>query len=285
MGATGAACFGDPGDNPVVGVCVATCEETCDCPAPPAGFEAQLECSDQFTLPGNECIITCADGQACPDGMSCFSGSFCVHGSLPELDVYGDCANLPGSCPVEMDGGAGICLTGVPEAEDMSTGAGAVCSTADCTDADDCPDAPATGSAAVACDPLTDGMNSNCYLNCAAGDCPDGMVCHPDLDICYWETAFLDPYAECQGDDVVGSCPAGPAGEADNCLFTPTVSFCTNACTEAADCLEPGSGDAPTDCIDIAMGMYCILDCADGQTCPDGMMCDGALDICVNMIP
>jgi hypothetical protein len=43
----------------------------------------------------------------------------------------------------------------------------------DCTVADDCP-TPESGTATVVCSGATSDV---CQLDCASGECPDGMVC------------------------------------------------------------------------------------------------------------
>jgi hypothetical protein len=61
------------------------------------------------------------------------------------------------------------------------------------------------------------------------------------------------------------------------------VGVCAyNPCADAAGCPDaPATGDAPVACLDVTMTgtPYCVLDCANGETCPDGMAC--ALDVCV----
>jgi hypothetical protein len=60
----------------------------------------------------------------------------------------------------------------------------------------------------------------------------------------------------------------------DHCYtFLPReYSVCSQMCREDEDCPQPQSGDAPAVCAGQADD-ECVLDCADGATCPDGMEC------------
>jgi hypothetical protein len=66
----------------------------------------------------------------------------------------------------------------------------------------------------------------------------------------------------------------------------PSIAVCGRPCTDVCDCwAAPASGDALVACIPLAPGDdgTCVLDCSDGQACPDGMICTGAVgvDLCV----
>jgi hypothetical protein len=50
---------------------------------------------------------------------------------------------------------------------------------------------------------------------------------------------------------------------------------CTLPCTEDGDCPQPTTGDAPAVCAG-AGNDQCVIDCAGGATCPDGMECQDA---------
>lgn len=60
----------------------------------------------------------------------------------------------------------------------------------------------------------------------------------------------------------------------DHCYeyFPPGYSACSQTCQQDADCPPAQSGDALVTCAGID-GDECVLDCADGATCPDGMEC------------
>jgi hypothetical protein len=60
-----------------------------------------------------------------------------------------------------------------------------------------------------------------------------------------------DPYTECLVDDDEQS------------------SWCSHWCVHADDCEVPPTGNA----VVICWGHDCMLDCSNGETCPDGMAC------------
>jgi hypothetical protein len=55
-------------------------------------------------------------------------------------------------------------------------------------------------------------------------------------------------------------------------FLAPEYSVCTLPCEQDEDCPAPASGEAPAICAG-QMDDQCVLDCADGATCPDGMEC------------
>ena len=54
--------------------------------------------------------------------------------------------------------------------------------------------------------------------------------------------------------------------------FAMGYSACTSPCENDGDCPQPTTGDAPAVCAG-PMSDQCIVDCANGETCPDGMEC------------
>lgn len=72
-------CIVDDPDAETVSVCIADCEQPCDCPAPPPGHEAQVSCEDLDGQAGNECFLACLDDGDCPGTMVCFGGALCMH--------------------------------------------------------------------------------------------------------------------------------------------------------------------------------------------------------------
>jgi len=57
--------------------------------------------------------------------------------------------------------------------------------------------------------------------------------------------------------------------------LAPEYTACTLPCMEDDDCPQPTSGDAPAVCAG-QNGDQCVIDCAGGATCPDGMECQMA---------
>jgi hypothetical protein len=82
------------------------------------------------------------------------------------------------------------------------------------------------------------------------------------------------------------------AGPRPLCVFSPEAhedrwSVCSQRCEEDSDChTAPPGGTAPVRCKPIIKypppAGACVLDCEDGQTCPDGMVCATWLGICAH---
>lgn len=232
----GAPCIADAFEAPTAGVCVPSgCELECQCPlAPPTG-DAPVTCEDVTGDGLSDCWLDCASGQTCPEAMICFGGFICL---FPVEDPppppppaapapYGDCADNPVST---CQPGEDACLGDV-------AGTAAACSQSGCAVAADCPAAPPSGNAPVACADL--GGGNACYLDCAGGQiCPDGTVCTAVGGgfACLWpdDGLLLDESFELgvlrpgwTVIDVDGLMPANP------------VSFVTDAFV-VTDELEPG---------------------------------------------
>lgn len=60
----------------------------------------------------------------------------------------------------------------------------------------------------------------------------------------------------------------------DQCydFFGPGFNVCSQTCMEPDDCPQPTTGDATVACAGPMMNQ-CVLDCAGGAMCPDGMEC------------
>jgi hypothetical protein len=159
-------CLNAPG----YGACTANCGDVADCePAPPTG-DATLTCDDVTGDRMDDCYLGCDSGQTCPDGMECFMNVVCLWPEVvplpPGPSAYGDCADNPVST---CQPGEGTCLSN-------AGGTAAACSHGGCVVVGDCPAAPPTGDAPVACGNL--GGGNTCYLDCGGGQaCPDGTIC------------------------------------------------------------------------------------------------------------
>jgi Cleaved Adhesin Domain len=267
-GGTG-SCVVDDQAAPSAGVCFfPECDMPCDCPAPPEGFEAQVECALLTDAELKDCFIGCGeDGDVCPEGMFCVGDTICMFGDPPEpIPPYGDCLNLDGACDMST------CVS------DMAGTLGWCGET--CADADDdasCSAAP-SGTATPDCVDVSNGMDAFfCALNCSEGDCPEGMTClGGGLPICVWEPMVEPPppvpgYGDCANN------PDSTCLATETCLDDDGGGVCTETCTDAGDCeAAPETGDAPVACGDLGDGDTCYLDCSADQTCPDGMECLGA---------
>ena len=210
-------------------------------------------------------------------GGSSSTGTVChdVSGNYDAcLDDMGTVDTTPCNAP-----GASTCLVagGTPPT------AGA-CSIEGCTDICDCPAAPPTGTAPVACADVTgDPTNLLCHLDCSGGaTCPVDMVCFGGF-VCMWPTpgAAGDPYGDCFNN------PTDICGIEGICLndnvAAPTIGVCTQPCPGGvADCPPaPAGGAAPVTCGDLTGDAVdeCFLDCTGGAACPAGMTCFA--NICV----
>jgi hypothetical protein len=175
----GAQCLPDGQAEPMGATCVFPgCDEPCDCPQPPRGFEAQVACGDVANNGGDvlECYVSCERGQPCPRRWSCANELYCVRPGVETLDPWSPCT-VADLCPPSDSGEEGICFDLVM---------GSVCSTVGCADAADCGDAPATGMAPPQCADITGDMVPECILDCSDGRaCPDEMVCEGDT-LCVW---------------------------------------------------------------------------------------------------
>lgn len=261
----GAACVVDSPANPTAAVCVASgCDEACQCPVAPATGDAVVNCEDVTGDRVNDCWLECSGGATCPDGMICFGGFICLWSDLAptEVPLYGDCANVQGATCED-----GFCV---------QAPTGAVC-TAACADVMDCEPAPLTGDAPITCVDVTGDMMPECILDCSMGDaCPDGMDCFGGF-VCIWpEIVPPPPPASGYGDCVDNPMTTCEAGE-DTCLTDAggTAGACSlSGCVDAVDCPgAPLTGNAPVTCGDLGGGNTCYLDCAGGETCPNGTVC------------
>lgn len=244
------------------------CSDVCECPVAPETGDAPVTCEDVTADMVNDCYLDCSGGETCPDSMICFGGFVCVHpvgDPPPEEPLWGDCGN------------GAVCETG---SFCITAPDGTWCSAA-CADITDCEPVPGTGDAPAACADVTGDMMPECILSCMGGEtCPDGMICFGD-QVCVWPE-IPDP------EEGYGNCglPGGECSMGAVCLddqpmmgMDPAWTVCSEAgCADASECLQlaPATGDAPITCADPA-GMggpnTCYLDCAGGQTCPDGMSC------------
>ena len=76
------------------------------------------------------------------------------------------------------------------------------------------------------------------------------------------------PYHPCDKSD---DCQPG-----EECLDSLIIIQCSTPCLTSADCPMSPGGTATPECVDSIPnidGPHCILSCAGGKICPDGMMC------------
>jgi hypothetical protein len=179
-------CLVDDPAGATFGACAEPCADETECTASPGG-DAVVSC--QAFGDTSLCVLDCSNGETCPDGMICdpLGIGLCVWELvIPPQEGFGDCANFE-----EVDACLETEACILDDTQDPDT---SVCS-AQCTAADECPLAPATGDAPVACGDIGTGIDT-CYLDCSAAQtCPDGMVCVAD-DHCMFEGDATTVFAE-----------------------------------------------------------------------------------------
>lgn len=228
--------------------------------------------------PGPLCDETdeCIEASDCGVGQLC-TGCFCVDDPNAGVCPGGWGDGEYADCVTE---GNGVCtsesgLTPGCVVDDPGNATAGACYFSGCESACDCPAPPDMAfEDQVTCDDVIGDSANDCYIDCSGGaECPDGMFCFLDV-ICFngEPPPPATGYADCVNNDGCPNANEGCITDAD----PPNLGFCTSSCTTVDDCNpSPETGDAPAVCMDLTgddMG-ECYLDCSDGQTCPDGMVC------------
>lgn len=134
-----------------------------------------------------------------------------------------------------------------------------------------------TAPSTTGVDPSTSGEETGGTSSTGPGsEASTGEPLPPQPETSWWSHCIAS--AECT-DDLV--CLLNGAGD---------DGVCTNFCSPAGDATScgasPGGTAAPT-CLNAGTSSICALDCADGKTCPSGMLClsdtddDGPIEICL----
>ena len=170
--------------------------------------------------------------------------------------------------------GDAVCVTDRPQKPSAG-----VCSFGTCESECECPAPPETGDATPTCGPIIPEGEPQCYLDCSQGQlCPNDMFCWGGF-VCAWSAeAGGTPYGDCMNAEVEEAC-----GVTQHCVLddqmAPTYGVCAEmGCMDVSQCPSPpGSGNAVLTCAPIVYGSdnACYLDCSEGETCPDGMVCFG----------
>ncbi|MEM6992737.1 MAG: hypothetical protein AAF721_19640 [Myxococcota bacterium] len=185
----------------------------------------------------------------------------------PPPGVY---ANCPEDEP--CDDPAGFCL--------QSNAVNGVCGF-ECQDVCDCPAAPGTGTALVACTNLfPKDKELECHLDCGDGRvCPDGMTCFAD-SFCQWDNSVVGDYEGCVADFL--TCPEG-----SDCLVASPLSACGfQGCVDSSDCpAAPPGGTVECDNVAGDATLECYLECSSNPDCPDGWECVVAASVCAQSVP
>lgn len=81
-----------------------------------------------------------------------------------------------------------------------------------------------------------------------------------------------DAYGDCTDDYARAVCRDDePFCDAYPDASVAELNVCVPGCEMVEDCPVPATGDAIVTCIGAPAG--CVLDCSNGETCPDGMEC------------
>ena len=185
----------------------------------------------------------------------------------PAAGAWVDCANgedcgSPNAACVEVAQGEAATCVFTPNG-----GAG-------CVDTCDCPAAPDSGDAVVACgDVEGNGGPDACYLDCSDGTtCPDGQSCYADL-VCAWPTASTGgAYEACNPPDF-------PCEDGSICLIDgipATIGACIQTNCLSVDMCPDGPPGTTVECADVAEfipGLECHLVCSVDADCPAGATC------------
>lgn len=234
--------------------------------------------SPDATSTDGYCVEFCETGKTCGEGFTCVGGGDGPLGCLPTCDPFTSecpdaseqcgyfngqtyCAALPEEVPAEPGAECfGVC------------GAGFACVPADAYGASCEFDA--------CCTPLCDAEHpcADAEQSCA-GDCgepPEG------LSVCVVETEPSP--GQCPPEDAEPNYPwcSDSADECGNLMGggndCVSLCFCNIECETAADCPVPETGTSTVECTgEFSNPNSCMLSCANGETCPNGMYCADAL--------
>lgn len=225
------------------------------------------------------CVPFCGeDRKTCAEGTTCVGSGDGPLGCLPSCDPFAPtCPDPAERCITEL-GGTPYCFNtpDVPSSEGEACvgvcGSGLLCIPSDAYG----PDCESDRCCSALCDadhPCTVGEQS-CLGSC--GEVPEELsVCgiEPPSDPLQCPPEDAEPnYEWCSSE--VDTC--GKAfGGGNDCV---DLCFCEESCSDASECPTPQTGNAAVVCGDDAAGPdVCLLSCADGQTCPNGMICDDEL--------
>ncbi len=229
------------------------------------------------------CVPRCGEDGLCPEGTGCLENSAGAWGCIPECDPLApDCPADNESCLPASDHFLCLPWEGLP-------GAGEPCQTL-CGSGLACmsnallPDCEADFCCTELCDPAGDPCSApelTCLPQCITGSIPQGLsgcgiVPDPLPSSC--PPAGIDPNIPWCSDSNDTACPKPDQGfgAGDRC---GEECSCGTACDDVSQCPVPATGDATVLCEPLFEGKVdelCLLSCADGQTCPDGMRCSEA---------
>jgi hypothetical protein len=272
----------------------ATCSDDCE--------QGSYCFPETYEGPGGLCLGICGsdgDDEACSAGERCVTCATCSVGTcLPSCDP------LAPQCPDE----APACLSYPPDgfvcmaAQHFEGALGDECEFINsCAEGLACVDASVTGGCggASCCTELCDLVDGDpacsdpghvCIPFYLPGTAPEGLehlgICGvPEADPCMVPGACPPPgiddtYPWCSMTNEA-YCPEGGLAGYGNAIACEGGCLCHTSCVDDVDCAVPSTGTAVPECVEEPFGFgsatSCMLSCAAGETCPDGMTCDATL--------
>ena len=239
------------------------------------------EAGEEFTcaVPDTYCVGSSSAGtfgclQACdPLAPNCGVSEFCQR-TYPTGDGFAcypssldpeDLVGVMGECTSSFECMPGLVCTSHNDLGDACTGSGCCAPLCDSSD-------PGANAECQAIDPAFE-----CVSGCEFGSPPDYptlgacIVNEPVPGVC--EPPGIDdtyPWCSWQNDDACHD--PGHFGAGGTCN---DYCHCYVPCDDASECAVPPTGDATPACRqgEVGESNSCVLECDDGQTCPDGMAC------------
>ena len=221
------------------------------------------------------CIEFCEQGKTCGEGFTCIAGGDGALGCVPTCDPFApDCPDPVEQCM--FYNGEASC-SAAPS--DLPAAPGLECFGI-CGEGFGCVNADAYGPDCAfdrCCTPLCDAghpcadAEQSCYGTCGEAS--------EDISVCV--VPGIEPPGQCPPDDAEPNYPWCSGGANDDCRQSfgggndcVELCFCEDPCDAPADCPVPETGTATVECTDtFADQASCMLSCANGETCPNGMYC------------
>lgn len=242
------------------------------------GADAFCWSPDEATTDGY-CVAFCGPEETCPEGSLCSFGGDGDLGCIPSCDPFApDCPDASEECLFLVGYSEFATCVGGPSGSPTEVG-------------DECHGWCGEGLGCVSAEVFGPGC---AFDECCTALCDADHACSNPEQTCLGECAQSpegisvcgvplppDPM-QCPPDDAEPNYPWCSAiagcdeswGGGNDCV---DVCFCHLQCETPADCPVPATGNPTLECERVIDGGSCVLSCANGETCPDGMYCDDEL--------